>query len=78
MIVVTGGAGFIGSNLIKLLNQKGYKNIIIVDSLTNKNSFKNLTNLQYCDFSNFENGLDYLEESLEQYPKIDVVFHIGA
>jgi ADP-L-glycero-D-manno-heptose 6-epimerase len=78
MIVVTGGAGFIGSNLIKLLNQKGYKNIIVVDSLTNKNSFKNLTNLQYCDFFNFENGLDYLEESLEQYPKIDVVFHIGA
>ena len=78
MIVVTGGAGFIGSNLIKLLNQNGYKNIIVVDSLTNKNSFKNLTNLQYCDFFNFENGLDYLKKSLERYPRIDVVFHLGA
>ena len=78
MIVVTGGAGFIGSNLIKLLNQNGYKNIIVVDSLTNKNSFKNLTNLQYCDFFNFENGLDYLKKSLERYPRIDVIFHIGA
>ena len=36
MIIVTGGAGFIGSNLIRNLNKLGYENIIIVDSITSQ------------------------------------------
>ena len=47
-IIVTGGAGFIGSNLVKGLNSIGFKNIVIVDSISqNKYKEKNLVNLEY-------------------------------
>ena len=78
MIVVTGAAGFVGHNLVKLLNFKGYKNIVLIDSLSKENYFKNLIGLEYLDFLNFENGLDYLKKSMIQYQDIEVIFHIGA
>ena len=46
MIIVTGGAGFIGSNLIRNLNKLGYRDIIIVDSITSKKK-NNLADLNY-------------------------------
>lgn len=78
MIVVTGAAGFVGQNLVKYLNSKGYKNLILVDTLANKNYFKNLIGLEYCDFLNFEKGIDFLESSLSKYNNIEAIFHIGA
>ena len=42
MIVVTGGAGFIGSNIVKGLNDQGHKNILVVDDLTDGTKFSNL------------------------------------
>lgn len=78
MIIVTGAAGFVGQNLVKYLNSKGYKNLILVDSLSNKNYFKNLIGLEYCDFLNFEKGIDFLESSLSKYSSIVAIFHIGA
>lgn len=77
-IIVTGAAGFVGRNFVKFLNKKGYKNIIIVDSLSKQNYFKNLIGLEYIDFINFNKGIDSLSKSLSEYENIDVIFHIGA
>ena len=78
MIIVTGAAGFVGQNLVKFLNKKGYKNLILVDTLSPKNYFKNLIGLEYSDFLNFEKGLSYLKNSIDKYENIEVIFHIGA
>ena len=50
MIIVTGGAGMIGSNIIKKLNQIGITNIIVVDNLINGYKCKNLSNLEFHDY----------------------------
>ena len=47
MIIVTGGAGFIGSNLVARLNQMGFKDILIVDQLMHPTQFRNLIGLKY-------------------------------
>jgi ADP-L-glycero-D-manno-heptose 6-epimerase len=56
MIVVTGGAGFIGSALVWKLNKMGMDKIIIVDELGNEDKWKNLNGLNYSDFFNKNNS----------------------
>ncbi|MDY6993301.1 MAG: ADP-glyceromanno-heptose 6-epimerase [Pseudomonadota bacterium] len=78
MIIVTGGAGFIGSNLVKALNERGHKNILVVDNLAQGQKFKNLVDcdiLDYQDKTTFFNRItqgDYLCASIQ------AVFHQGA
>ena len=50
MIIVTGGAGFIGSAIVWRLNSLGYDNIIVVDELGKDEKWKNLVGLKYSDF----------------------------
>ena len=78
MIVVTGAAGFLGQRFVKYLNSKGIENIILVDSLSKKNYFKNLIGLKYSDFLNFEKGITYLNNEINRYSNIEAIFHIGA
>lgn len=76
MIVVTGGAGFIGSNLVFKLNQIGHKDIIIVDNLTNGLKGLNLTNLKFSDYIDFEVFHDFLDNYRAE--TITHIFHLGA
>lgn len=76
MIVVTGGCGFIGSNLVKYLNSLKKKNILIVDSITKKKK-KNLKELKYKKIENKEIFLKKLSNG-NYNNKINVIFHYGA
>jgi ADP-L-glycero-D-manno-heptose 6-epimerase len=49
-VVVTGAAGFIGSNIVKGLNARGIDDIIAVDDLTQGDKFRNLADLQIADY----------------------------
>ena len=77
MIVVTGGAGFIGSAIIATLNKRGITDILVVDELACDQKWKNLRNLAFADY--VEKG-DFLKIVTEN--KIDsnikAVFHMGA
>ena len=76
-IIVTGGAGFIGSNLVQYLNEVGISNIIIVDNLA---KIRNNNILSKCNF-NF--SIDYtldnssIENKLKKF-QINTIFHLGA
>jgi ADP-L-glycero-D-manno-heptose 6-epimerase len=75
-IVVTGAAGFIGSNIIKGLNARGIDDIIAVDDLTQGDKFLNLADLRISDYLDADNFYDaFLNGSFGQ---IEAVFHEGA
>ena len=57
MIIVTGGAGFIGSNIVKALNDKGITDILVVDNLKDGTKFVNLVDLHIADYMDKEDFL---------------------
>lgn len=73
-VIVTGGAGFIGSRLVKRLNEIGIDDIIIVDSLKQGEKFKNLLDLNFIELVN-PNDVGSLLKSLD---KVGLVLHQGA
>ena len=75
-IVVTGAAGFIGSNIIAGLNARGLTDIIAVDDLTQGDKFRNLADLQIADY--VDAGTFYDEFASGHYGQIEAVFHEGA
>ena len=76
MIIVTGGAGFIGSNIVKELNEKGISEILIVDNLENSEKHKNLNRLEFLDFIDKRDFIENLSKF--QGLNIEVIFHQGA
>ncbi|MCX7088547.1 MAG: ADP-glyceromanno-heptose 6-epimerase [Methylococcales bacterium] len=78
MIIVTGGAGFIGSNLVKGLNLRGYDDILVVDNLSNGLKYKNLVDCQIADFMDKTVFLSQLQQGLFKTEKIQAIFHQGA
>ncbi|OED37743.1 ADP-glyceromanno-heptose 6-epimerase [PVC group bacterium (ex Bugula neritina AB1)] len=76
MIVVTGGAGFIGSAVVWELNQNGEDDILIVDALHHEEQWQNLSGLRYKDFMKADS---FLEKIVNQNIKnIDAIIHLGA
>ena len=78
MIIVTGAAGFIGSNIIKGLNELGRSDILAVDDLTHGEKYRNLA---VCKFADYQDSDDFIKHIIAATPygeKIDAIFHQGA
>jgi ADP-L-glycero-D-manno-heptose 6-epimerase len=75
--IVTGAAGFIGSNLVKALNERGENNIIAVDNLKSADKFRNLVD---CDIADFLDKEDFRKKIHEGFfdGLIVAIFHQGA
>ena len=75
MIIVTGAAGFIGSNLVSKLNDEGYQDIIVVDDFSQAEKNKNLEGKTIKQKIDREDFLNWFPSNSH---KIDFVFHLGA
>jgi ADP-L-glycero-D-manno-heptose 6-epimerase len=77
VIIVTGGAGFIGSSLVKALNERGRTDILVVDELVDGRKFRNLVDCELIDLIDKD---DFREQLLwgEELGDVDAVFHQGA
>ena len=78
MIIVTGGAGFIGSNLIKGLNETGRKDILVVDDLAQQDKFKNLVGLDFMDYLDKDEFLAQVLDGQWEETVLEAIFHQGA
>ncbi|MCL5261660.1 MAG: ADP-glyceromanno-heptose 6-epimerase [Gammaproteobacteria bacterium] len=78
MIIVTGGAGFIGSNLVKGLNALGRHDVLVVDDLTDGRKFRNIVDAQILDFKDKEVFLQKIVQDDVCGEKIEAIFHLGA
>ena len=77
MIVVTGAAGFIGSNLVKALNDQGRHDIIAVDDLTDGTKMVNLSDCQIADYLDKDDFIASIQSGAFG-DKLEAVFHQGA
>ncbi|MCK5727202.1 MAG: ADP-glyceromanno-heptose 6-epimerase [Thiotrichaceae bacterium] len=77
MIIVTGGAGFIGSNIVKQLNERGETDILIVDNLENGKKMLNINDLDIADYMSREEFIQRIKAN-EKFGSVDAVFHEGA
>jgi ADP-L-glycero-D-manno-heptose 6-epimerase len=75
--IITGAAGFIGSNLVKALNERGETNIIAVDNLKNADKFKNLADCEIADYLDKEDFLKKIQEGFFD-GQVSAVLHQGA
>jgi ADP-L-glycero-D-manno-heptose 6-epimerase len=75
--IVTGAAGFIGSNLVKALNERGEHDIIAVDNLKNADKFKNLTDCEIADYLDKDDFLKKLQDGFFD-GLVNAVLHQGA
>jgi ADP-L-glycero-D-manno-heptose 6-epimerase len=75
-VIVTGAAGFVGSNNVHALNARGERNVVAVDNLTRAEKFVNLVDAEISDYVDKQEFLDLVRR--RALPKPDIVFHQGA
>ncbi|MEF1338690.1 ADP-glyceromanno-heptose 6-epimerase, partial [Vibrio rotiferianus] len=73
----TGGAGMIGSNIVKALNEAGLNDILVVDNLKNGKKFKNLVDLDITDYMDRDDFLTQIMAG-DDFGPIEAIFHEGA
>ncbi|MDR1400761.1 MAG: ADP-glyceromanno-heptose 6-epimerase [Endomicrobium sp.] len=76
MIILTGGAGFIGSCFLWKLNLEGIEDVLVVDHLENDKKWKNLTGKTYYDYMQKDDFLDSV--IMRKMPKPQIIVHLGA
>jgi ADP-L-glycero-D-manno-heptose 6-epimerase len=74
-IVVTGAAGFIGSGVVRYLNDQGIDQLLLVDDLKTGNKWKNLVGKSFGDLISKHALFDWLKEKIEE---VDAILHLGA
>ena len=75
LIVITGAAGFIGSNLVTHLNNEGYENLLLVDDLGSEGKWKNLVGKKFVDLVPIDELFSFLEGRDRE---IEAFVHLGA
>jgi ADP-L-glycero-D-manno-heptose 6-epimerase len=78
MIIITGGAGFIGSNIAKALNNRGETDILIIDNLVNGKKMLNINDLDIADYMNKEEFIERIKKNENFGGKVRAIFHEGA
>ena len=73
-VIVTGGAGFIGSAIVWRLNQLGHEDILIVDRADETDKWKNLSPLRFSDYIDADDFIDELDE----FKEVGTILHMGA
>lgn len=76
MIVVTGGAGFIGANIVKALNERGIDDVLVVDDLSAADKFRNLADCDIADYLDKDDFLSRVEKG--GFKKFKAILHQGA
>lgn len=75
LIIITGALGFIGSGVVQFLNQKGFKNLILVDDIHSTDKWKNIVGKNFCELISRFDLFDFLEG---RESEIEAIIHLGA
>lgn len=78
MIIVTGGAGFIGSNIVKTLNEQGRTDILVVDDLSDGKQFYNISDCDIADYLDKDDFIARVKANDGILDNVEVIFHEGA
>ena len=77
-ILVTGGAGFIGSALVWELNRRGFENIVIADRLGTDEKWRNLVPLKFAEYVDADDLINRVQQKPDALGNVELVLHLGA